>query len=135
MYNPETEQLESLCKCMSGFTDAHYQQLVDSFAPRVIPRPKPYYVVDEQLCPQVWFDADRVWEIRGADLTLSPKHAAGRGEVEGGRGISLRFPRFIRVREDKAVEDATTTQQIVELFHQQSRKGGLGAGRGKRGTR
>ena len=131
VYNPDTECLESLCKCMSGFTDVEYAELVRSFAPHVIPRPKPYYVVDDALTPTVWFDAERVWEVRGADLTVSPKHSAARGLVDETRGISLRFPRFMRVREDKAVEDATSSQQIAELYRMQTRKGNSGA-RGKR---
>lgn len=37
-----------------------------------LPGPKPYYVTGES--PQVWFEPREVWEIRGADLTLSPVH-------------------------------------------------------------
>jgi DNA ligase-1 len=116
---------------MSGFSDVFYAEMVESFAPHVIPQPKAYYVVDEALSPSVWFEPDRVWEIRGADLTLSPKHSAAKGLLHETRGVSLRFPRFIRVREDKGVEDATTSQQIADLYRMQTRKGNRGA----RGTR
>ena len=46
----------------------------------------------------MWFDASEVWEIRGADLTLSPVHKAAVGHLHAARGCSLRFPRFIQVR-------------------------------------
>lgn len=42
---------------------------------RQLPGPKPYYVTAEQ--PDMWFDAAEVWEIRGADLTISPVHKVG----------------------------------------------------------
>ena len=46
----------------------------------------------------MWFAPRRVWEVAGADLTLSPQHTAalpllGRSPP---RGIALRFPRFLR---------------------------------------
>ncbi|KAJ3029370.1 hypothetical protein HDV00_009622 [Rhizophlyctis rosea] len=121
-YNPETEQYESLCKCMSGFSDAFYKEKLAKYAKgsdNVIPAPKSYYVVSESLRPDVWFLPVEVWEIRGADLTLSPVHRAAAGKADEVRGISLRFPRFIRERDDKSTEDATTSDQIVEMFHKQ----------------
>lgn len=39
--------------------------------------------------------------------------------MDQNKGLSLRAPRFIRVREDKNIIDATTSEKLVELFYKQ----------------
>ena len=70
VWDPRSERLQSMCRCMSGFSDAFYQAATERLGKTVIPGPKPYYETDE--APSVWFEPREVWEIRGADLTLSP---------------------------------------------------------------
>jgi DNA ligase-1 len=107
---------------MSGLTDAVYTELTAFYQEegRLLENPKSYVRTGETCA--VWFEPCQVWEIRGAELTLSPVHKAGVGIVDTQRGFSLRFPRFLKKRSDKGVEDATTAGQIAELFRMQVRR-------------
>lgn len=61
-------------------------------------------------------------------LTISPTSVAAQGYISQDRskGISLRFPRFIRVREDKGIHDASDPSFIAKLWRVQEQKGGQG---------
>lgn len=87
---------------------------------KVLSKKPPYYQTGE--APDMWFCPQVVWEIRGADFTVSPVHHAAIGLVHPSRGISIRFPRFIRRVSDRNPEDCSTPADIIEMFHSQTRK-------------
>ena len=70
----------------------------------------------------MWVVPALVAEIIGAELTLSPLHTCCKNMVRKGVGISIRFPRFIRWRDDKGPEDATTTKELLEMYKRQLRR-------------
>ena len=53
-------------------------------------------------------DHSPVWEVTGAEFSQAEMHTAG--------GISIRFPRVTRRREDKSVETATTLAELRHLY-------------------
>lgn len=72
--------------------------------------------------PDVWFEPKEVWEMAFADITLSPTYTAAIGLVSQDRGLSLRFPRFLKKREDKGIEEASTNDFLAGLFRKQEAK-------------
>jgi DNA ligase-1 len=117
--NPETGSLEAVTKCISGFTDKFYQANKEKYAEgsdNVIGRPS---YVEYHGHPDVWFEPQEVWEMAFADITKSPTYLAAIGMVDASRGLSMRFPRFLRVREDKSIEDASTAEFLASLWRKQ----------------
>lgn len=123
--NPVTGSMEAVTKCISGFTDKFYQANKEKYAEgseNVIARPS---YVEYAGHPDVWFEPQEVWEMAFADITKSPTYLAAIGLVSADRGLSMRFPRFLKVREDKGIDEASTSEFLAELWRKQEAKGSL----------
>jgi DNA ligase-1 len=87
----------------------------------VFPRKHPR--VNSTLEADVWFEPVTVIEVLGAEITLSPIHTCAMDSVRKGSGLAIRFPRFTgNYRLDKAAEDATTSDEVVEMYQKQLKK-------------
>ncbi|KAH1220592.1 DNA ligase 1 [Glycine max] len=92
-YDNDNEEFQSICKIGTGFSEAVLEERSSSLRSKVIPKPKAYYRFGETINPDVWFEASE--------------------------GISLRFPRLLRVRPDKAPEQASSSEQVAEMYKAQ----------------
>uniref|UniRef100_A0A1J3FYU0 Eukaryotic peptide chain release factor GTP-binding subunit n=1 Tax=Noccaea caerulescens TaxID=107243 RepID=A0A1J3FYU0_NOCCA len=115
-YDAATKKFQSICDF--GFELLRMESFLAMYSrlsSRVIPKPQNYDVVDHKDKPYVWFEPSDVWQLQG-DLEISTKHRAARGLVDYVKGLSLCYPRLIRVREDKKPIEATSPKQIAETF-------------------
>jgi DNA ligase 1 len=125
-YDPEDETFQSLTRIGTGFSEEKLTELTEMFKGKegciVASKPKNVLVSDAAKDVDVWFDPDNseVWEVMAADLSISPVHMAAVGKVDDAKGIALRFPRFIRRRDDKSPSDATSADQVADMYRGQS---------------
>lgn len=127
--NEETGSLEAVCKCMSGFSDSFYKANrlfyddgEESGELKNTRTTQPSFIEYSGPRPDVWFEPQEVWEMAFADITLSPTYTAAIGLVSDERGLSLRFPRFMKKREDKSLEEASTNDFLAALWRKQEAK-------------
>ncbi|KAF3938477.1 hypothetical protein ABW19_dt0204364 [Dactylella cylindrospora] len=90
--NPDTGSLEAVCKCMSGFTDAFYQEMKEKYSEdgENTTRTKKPYIEAPDMHPKVWFEPQEV---------------------------------FLRKREDKSIEEASTSDDLAGLYRKQMSSG------------
>jgi len=114
-YNKENDTFETVCKCGSGFTDEDLKKIPEMMKPHEIAHRHPR--VNSALEADVWFEPKVVIEVIGAEITLSPTHTCAMDRIRKGSGLAIRFPRFTgNYRLDKAPEDATTVDEILEMY-------------------
>jgi len=100
-------------KCGSGYTDEDLKELTKMF--EKIQLKKPHPDVHVELDCDLYFKPNVVFEITFEEIQKSPaeKHSSGYG---------LRFPRYIRIREDRRPEEVNTVREIVEMYEKQEKR-------------
>ena len=119
-YNPENDNLPSICKVGTGFTDESLDQLYQILSNKVTLKKNPRIVSEMEA--DIWFEPELVLEIVASEITLSPIHKTGLDLIRKSSGFALRFPKFTgKIRYEKAVEDASTGEEVFTLYNLQSK--------------
>ena len=118
-YNDDSETYESVTMTGGGLKDSDLEDVYKTMKEHILQKIPSNYRLGE-VKPEIIFEPYMVWEIKTADLTLSPIYTAGSSIQKEGKGISLRFPRFIRMRTDKKPNEAITSDEIINLYESQA---------------
>jgi DNA ligase-1 len=119
-YNQESDVFPSICKVGTGFTDESLDQLYQILSNKVTLKKNPRIISEMEA--DVWFEPELILEIVGSEITLSPIHKTGLNLIRKGSGFALRFPKFTgKIRYEKAVEDASTDEEVLALYKGQSK--------------
>ena len=105
-YNDKEDNFETVTKLGTGLTDEMLAELPKKLKRYQVDH-KPARVVVSDIKPEVWFEPAIVVEVLAAEITKSPSHALG---------LALRFPRFVKLRDDKKAEQATTSKEIKQMY-------------------
>jgi DNA ligase-1 len=119
LYDPERDLFATVTKIGTGLSDEQWRSIRErTRGLEVDHRPAR---VSSLIEPSVWVEPQLVLEVLADEITRSPIHTAGK--VGDEPGYALRFPRLVTFREaDKQPEDATTVQELIELYNSQGKK-------------
>lgn len=98
-----TGKLLRVGRVATGFTDEDLEELTELFKQIIVYR-------EGKL---VEFLPKYVFEVAYQEIQRSPKYESG---------FALRFPRFIRLRDDKDVSEADTIRRVEKLYELQTKK-------------
>ncbi len=107
----QTGTLKTVTRVGSGFTDEELEELTKRFEKLKVGE-KPSQV-DSEIDPDYWFKPKEVFEINYEEIQKSPSSEAHTS------GFGLRFPRFVRIREDLDASSADSVMDVKKLFEKQ----------------
>lgn len=119
-YDEDEDAFPSICKVGTGFTDESLDQLYQILNPKVSIKKNPRIISEMEA--DVWFEPELVIEVVASEITLSPIHKAAMNAIRKDAGLALRFPKFTgKIRVEKAVEDASTNEEVITLYKGQKK--------------
>lgn len=114
VYDENLDEYQTVAKVSSGLSEEEFMRLKDRF----IQIPAPFINLNTRIEPDVWIEPNTVVELSYDNITLSPTHTCASSEF-GGRGLALRFPRIVQIRDDRSMRDITTVSEMISLYRSQ----------------
>jgi DNA ligase-1 len=105
-------EIGSIAKIGTGLSDELWREMAVRCKKIQVKNKPEEFVVDKNLYPDIWVKPEIVTEIMADEITKSPIHAFG---------LALRFPRLVRFRDDKKIDEATSKKELERLFKLQKK--------------
>lgn len=108
------DKIRTLTKVGTGLTEemlVTIRKRLDKLESKEKPKE---YEAQKDLIPDVWAIPSLIVELSADSISVSTKHSLG---------LSLRFPRFLKIREDKDVTQATSLNELKEIYRLQGKFG------------
>ncbi len=109
VYDDHSDKFKTIAKVGSGLTEEGMSKL-KTLLDEIKRKSKPARL-DASIDCDVWVEPKYVIEVTADEITKSPLHTAG--------GFALRFPRMVGWIRDKKPEDATTVDEVEQIFKMQ----------------
>ncbi len=98
--DPVTGKLMRVGKVATGFSDEELEEFTELFKP----------LIEYEEGKRIVFQPKYVFEVAYQEIQKSPKYDSG---------YALRFPSFVRLRDDKDVDEADTIDRVAQLYESQ----------------
>ncbi|MFH1106619.1 MAG: ATP-dependent DNA ligase [Candidatus Micrarchaeota archaeon] len=119
VYDTAGRRFRSIAKVGTGFTEKEMQEFQAALEKLAV-KERPANV-DSVIGADVWVRPAMVIEVNADEISRSPTHSAGKKEGSE-EGLALRFPRMVGLRKDKRPEDATTEEEVLEMYEMQRQR-------------
>jgi len=102
----EGEKILTIAKIGTGLTDQQFEEIYKKLEKLKVEKKETRYLVHKTLEPDVWVKPELVVEVAADEVTNSPTHTSK---------YALRFPRLVKLREDKNLEEVTSVEEVKEI--------------------
>jgi len=123
VYNEDKGKFETIAKIGGGFSEQELTEFKEMLQEITTEAPPSNLDWNDMQKPDFWVRPKFVVEVAFDDITQSPTHTCGMKSGKGGeaKGFALRFPRMVRLRSDKGVDEITTTREVIAMYGLQNR--------------
>lgn len=98
---------KTVTKVGTGLTDEQFRELNKRLMEVEVNEMPKNFEVGKSLFPDKWVGPKVVVELAADEITVSPNHTSG---------YALRFPRLIKFRDDKSINEVTTLEELKNIM-------------------